>query len=407
LAADAALAQGDCRPLLGLPLTVKEAFNVEGLPTTWGIPGTGQPPAAEDAVLVRRLKEAGAIVIGKTNVAMQLADWQSSNPVYGTTNNPWDLARTPGGSSGGGAAALAAGYVSLEFGSDLVGSLRVPAHFCGVFAHKPSHGLVPMRGSAPPGTPALSADPTFDLAVVGPMARSAADLALALDVVAGPDDAQAIAYRLALPPPRHTALADFRVLVLDAHPLVPTSKAVRAPLQRLADGLAGAGCRIERSSPLLPDLARLASLWGQLLWAQLGADMPGAEPGISHRDWIHADRQRAAIAHQWRAFFAQWDVLLCPVSPTPAFRHDAGEMAARRLRIDDREIAYQDQSPWSSLATLTGLPATAMPIGRSEEGLPVGMQIIGPYLEDRTPIAFAAAVESAFGGFVPPPGYGA
>ena len=404
-AADAALARGDRRPLLGVPVTVKEAFNVEGLPTTWGIPGTGQPPAAEDAVLVRRLKAAGAIVIGKTNVAMQLADWQSSNPVYGRTNNPWDLARTPGGSSGGGAAALAAGYVSLEFGSDLVGSLRVPAHFCGVFAHKPTHGLVPMRGSAPPGTPALSADPWVDLAVVGPMARSPADLALALDAIAGPDDAQAIAYRLALPPSRHAALADFRVLLLDTHPLVPTSAAVRSALQRLADGLARAGCRVERGSPLLPDLARVASLWGQLLWAQLGADMPGAEAGISHRDWIHADRMRAATAHRWRALFAQWDVVLCPVSPTPAFPHDPGEMETRRLRIDDHEIAYKDQSPWSSLATLTGLPATAMPIGLSEEGLPVGMQIIGPYLEDRTTIAFAEAVERAFGGFVPPPGY--
>lgn len=406
-AADAALARGERRPLLGVPVTVKEAFNVEGLPTTWGIPGTGQPAAAEDAVLVRRLKAAGAVVLGKTNVAMQLADWQSSNPVYGTTNNPWDLARTPGGSSGGGAAALAAGYVSLEFGSDLVGSLRVPAHFCGVFAHKPTHGLVPMRGSAPPGTPALSADPAVDLAVVGPMARSAADLALALDVVAGPDDAEAIAYRLALPPARHAALADFRVLLLDEHPLVPTSKAVRSALQHLGEALERAGCRVGRGSPLLPDLARVASLWGQLLWAQLGADMPGVEAGISHRDWIHADRVRASIAHRWRAFFAQWDVVLCPVAPTPAFAHDQGEMEARRLRVDDREIAYKDQSPWSSLATLTGLPATVMPIGRSDEGLPVGMQIIGPYLEDRTTIAFAEAVERALGGFVVPRGYDA
>ncbi|MDM0020629.1 amidase family protein [Variovorax saccharolyticus] len=404
-AADAALAQGDRRPLLGVPVTVKEAFNVEGLATTWGIPGTGQPAAAEDAVLVRRLKAAGAIVIGKSNVAMQLADWQSSNPVYGTTNNPWDPGRTPGGSSGGSAAALAAGYVSLEFGSDLVGSLRVPAHFCGVFAHKPTRGLVPMRGSAPPGTPSLSADPVFDLAVVGPMARNAADLALALDVVAGPDDAEAIAYRLALPPARHAALADFRVLLLDAHPLVPTSRAVRSALRRFGDGLEGAGCRVGRSSPLLPDLSRLASLWGQLLWAQLGADMPGAEPGISHRDWIHADRVRARVAHQWRAFFQQWDLLLCPVAPTPAFAHDHGEMAARRLRIDDLEIAYQDQAPWSGIATLTGLPATVMPIGLSDDGLPVGMQVIGPYLEDRTPIAFAEAAERAFGGFVVPPGY--
>lgn len=407
VAADAALARGDRRPLLGIPITVKEAFDVAGLPTTWGIPGSGQLGAADDAVVVRRLKAAGAVLVGKTNVAMQLADWQSTNPVFGTTRNPWDPARTPGGSSGGSAAALAAGYVSLEFGSDLVGSLRVPAHFCGVFAHKPTHGLVPMRGCAPPGTPALSVDPGVDLAVVGPMARSAADLALALDVIAGPDDAEVVAYRLALPPARQVALGDFRVLVLDQHPLVPTSEAVRSALQRLCDALEGAGCRIARTSPLLPDLARVASLWGQLLWAMISADMPGLEAGISHRDWIHADRARTGIAHQWREFFRQWDVVLCPVSPTPAFLHDHGEMEARRLRIDDREIAYKDQSPWSSIATLTGLPSTAMPIGLSEEGLPVGMQIIGPYLEDRTTIAFAEAVERAFGGFVAPPGLSA
>lgn len=404
-AADAARAHGERLPLLGVPVTVKDAFNVAGLPTTWGIPGTENALAAQDAVVVRRLKAAGAIVIGKTNVAMHLADWQSSNPIFGTTNNPWDLARTPGGSSGGSAAALAAGYVPLEFGTDLGGSLRVPAHCCGVFAHKPSHGLVPMRGCAPPGTPELSVGGQIDLAVAGPMARSAVDLALALDIVAGPDDADAVAYRLALPPARQTALKAFRVLVLDEHPLVPTSKAVRASLRRVGDNLARIGCRVEHSSPLLPDLQRVASLWGQLMWALITADMPG-EAGIGHRDWIQADRARMGIAHQWRAFFEAWDVILCPVMPTPAFLHDHCDMETRRLPIDDREIPYKDQSAWSSIATLTGLPSTAMPIGLSDEGLPIGMQIIGPRLEDRTPIAFAQAMEREFGGFVAPPAFG-
>ncbi|MDM0077164.1 amidase family protein [Variovorax sp. J2P1-59] len=404
-AADAALARGEQLPLLGVPLTVKEGFHVAGLPTTWGIPGTETIEVTDDAVVVRRLKAAGAIVIGKTNVAMHLADWQSSNPLFGTTNNPWDPARTPGGSSGGAAAALAAGYVSLEFGSDLAGSLRAPAHFCGVLAHKPSHGLVPMRGFAPPGTPALSVGRDIDLGVVGPMARSAGDLALALDVIAGPDDAEAVAYRLALPPARGTALQDFRVLVLDVHPMLPTSRVVRSSLQRVVEGLERAGCHVGRTSPLLPDLGRIASLWGQLLWAVISADMPAEAGGISHRDWIRADRERMGIAHQWRAFFREWDVILCPVMPTPAFPHDHREMEARRLTIDDREIPYRDQAVWSSIATLTGLPSTTMPIGRSDEGLPIGMQIIGPSLEDRTTIAFAQAVEREFGGFVPPPGY--
>jgi len=403
-AADAALARGERRPLLGVPITVKEAFNVAGLPTTWGIPGTEKALAPEDAVVVRRLKAAGAVLIGKTNLALNLADWQSDNPLYGFTRNPWDEARTPGGSSGGSAAALAAGYVSLEFGSDLAGSLRVPAHCCGIFAHKPTHGLVPMRGFAPPGTPVLSVSGDVDLAVVGPMARSAGDLALALDLTAGPDDDRATAWRLALPAARHTALANHRVLVLDAHPQLPTSQAVGAALDRMAERLAKAGCKIARKSPLLPDLARLASTWGTLVEAFVGADMPGVD-SISHRDWIEADRVRAGIAHQWRQFFGEWDVILCPVLPTTAFPHDHGDMQERRIAIDGQSLPYGALSAWASVATLTGLPATAMPIGLAEDGLPVGMQIVGPYLEDRTTLAFAELVEREFGGFVAPPGF--
>jgi len=202
VAADAALARGERAPLLGLPMTVKEAINVTGMPTTWGMPMFKGWMPKQDSVVIARLKSAGAIIIGKTNVPFAISDWQSYNEIYGTTNNPWDLSRTPGGSSGGAAAALAAGYVSLELGSDLAGSIRAPAAFCGVFGHKPSYGVVPLGGFAPPTVEQrLSAD--SDLAVLGPMARTAADLALALDVLAGPEDRDATAYRLALPPPRH------------------------------------------------------------------------------------------------------------------------------------------------------------------------------------------------------------
>jgi amidase len=358
-----------------------------------------------------------------------LADWQSYNAIYGVTNNPWDLGRTPGGSSGGAAAALAAGYVSLEFGSDLAGSLRVPAHCCGIFAHKPTHGLVPPRGSAPPGTPSLSVDTKIDLLAVGPMARSAGDLALALEVVAGPDDAEAVGYKLVMPPPRHADLKSFRVLVLDHHPLLPTANAVRSALGKIADGLIKAGSKVERTSALLPDLTLVGHTFGQLLMSFIGADFPddayrgsqaaaAALPSddvspssitlrsivMSHRDWIRTDRIRAFVAHQWRQFFREWDVVLCPVMPTPAFPHDHRDVNARRISIDGKEIPYADQGIWSSLATLTGLPATAMPIGRSDDGLPIGMQIVGPYLEDRTTIAFAELAEREFGGFVAPPG---
>ncbi|MBA3810962.1 MAG: amidase, partial [Caulobacteraceae bacterium] len=197
-AADAALARGERRPLLGVPMTVKEAHNVAGLPTTWGLVAYKDWIAPTDSVGVARLKAAGAVILGKTNIPPLLADWQSGNPVYGRTNHPLDAARTPGGSSGGSAAALAAGMVPLEFGSDIGGSIRVPAAFCGVFGHKPSYDLIPERGHAPPGLDGVPAV----LGVIGPMARSAADLALALDILAGPDDDQAVGYRLDLKAPR-------------------------------------------------------------------------------------------------------------------------------------------------------------------------------------------------------------
>jgi amidase len=426
--ADAALARGERKPLLGVPMTVKEAFNVAGLATTWGLPGTKDRLVADDAVTVARLKAAGAIILGKTNVPFMLADWQSYNAVYGQTNNPWDVTRTPGGSSGGAAAALAAGFVPLELGSDIGGSLRVPAHFCGVYAHKPTHGLIPSRGHVPPRAAALPME--VDLAVVGPMARSADDLALALDILAGPDEPLATAYRLALPPPRHDKLADYRVLIVDSHPLLPTGSAVRGAIARLADNLAKAGTKITRGSPLLPDLALAGRTYQTLLTSFLGADVPseayermreaaaglpkednGLEAAgargwvLSHRDWIWADRVRAGIAARFRALFGEFDVIVCPIMPTPAFPHDHGEPRARRIDIDGRPHPYLAQIMWPGVATLTGQPATAVPLGRADNGLPVGAQIVGPYLEDRTTIAFAGLIERAFGGFTPPPGY--
>jgi len=427
-AADEALARGERKPLLGIPMTVKEAFNVAGLPTTWGLPSAKGRLVKDDAATIERLKAAGAIILGKTNVPLMLADWQSYNAIYGTTNNPWDVTRTPGGSSGGSAVALAAGFVPLELGSDIGGSLRCPASFCGVFAHKPTHGLVPLRGCVPPGAPSLPVD--VDLGVVGPMARSAGDLALALDVLAGPDGPLATAYRLALPPARHDKLADYRVLVLDTHPLYPTSNAVRGAVNQLADNLARVGAKVARTSPLLPDLALHGRTYTTLLTSFLGADLPKevyeriragaanvsanetsleatATRGwvLSHRDWVWADRMRSSLAERWRALFREFDVVACPVMPTVAFPHDHGEARLRKLDVDGTPQRYLDQTVWPGLATLTGQPATGVPIARSGENLPIGAQIIGPYLEDRTTIAFAGLIERAFGGFVPPPGY--
>ena len=426
-AADAALARGERRPLLGLPMTVKEQFAVAGLPTTWGEPKFKDWKAPADGLSVQRLKAAGAIVIGKTNVPLQLSDWQSFNEVYGTTNNPWDLTRTPGGSSGGAAAALAAGFVPLELGSDIGGSLRAPAHFCGVFAHKPSLDLVPQRGGGPPETPANPV--RGDLSVHGPMARSAADLSLELEVLAGPDELmEGAGYKLALPPPRRDKLADFRVVVIDTHPLCPTASSVKTALNGLADRLAKLGCTVVREGAKLPDLARTTRIYGELLAAVYSADLSLEDSmrveaaakalspenqslaayrlrGIttSHPEWIRASRARGALRAQWFNLFQEIDVVLCPPMPTPAFAHDHAPQRARQLDVDGTKIPYSDQMAWAGIATLTGLPATAAPIGRSESGLPIGVQIIGGFLQDRTTIAFAGMIEREFGGFTPPP----
>src|SRR6202163_2501498 len=269
-AADAALARGETRPLLGIPLTVKESYNVAGLPTTWGFSAQKDFTPPEDALSICRVKAAGGVILGKTNVPVGLADWQSYNEIYGITNNPFDLDRTPGGSSGGSAAALAAGYGPLSLGSDIGGSLRVPAFHCGVYAHKPTFALVPSRGHTPPPFPPLPLD--RDLAVIGPMARGAADLTLLLDAIAGPDPLEAgKAYKLALPPPRHGELKNFRVLLIDSDPVMPTSKCMRAAIEKLAANLAKAGATIARESPLLPDFAGSSRLYMRMLMSFLSA----------------------------------------------------------------------------------------------------------------------------------------
>src|SRR5499427_8176667 len=426
-AANEALAKGEKKPLLGLPMTVKEQFRVAGLPTCWGIPKYKDWKPEVDSLVVQRLKVAGAVILGKTNVPIDLADWQSYNDVYGTTNNPWDFGRTPGGSSGGSAAALAAGFVPLELGSDIGGSLRAPAHFCGVFSHKPSLGLVPQRGSGPPQIPAVPV--RGDLAVYGPMARSAADLALELEVLAGPDELMAgVGYKLELPPPRHEKLTDFRMLVINTHPLCPTADSIKSALNGLADRLAKLGCRVLRASPKLPDLARTTRTYGELLAAVYSLDLSPDDRaridaaakalspedqslaayrlrGISanHSEWIRASRVRATLRGQWFDLFQEIDIVLCPPMPSLAFPHDHTPQRSRQLDIDGTKIPYNDQMAWAAIAILNGLPATTMPNGRSESGLPIGVQIIGGYLEDRSTIAFAGLIEREFGGFTAPP----
>ncbi|MEZ5706370.1 MAG: amidase family protein [Burkholderiaceae bacterium] len=384
-------------PLLGVPMTVKESFNVAGLPTSWGLPPFRDHRPATDALAVQRLKAAGAVILGKTNVATALADWQSTNPVYGRTNHPRDLGRTPGGSSGGGAAALASGMVALELGSDLLGSIRIPAHFCGVWGHKSSAGVLPMRGHAFPGVPE-PIGPTPDLpAVIGPLGRCADDLRLALQAVAGPESPMSQAWQFRWPTPRHTDPAQWRILLLDEHPLCAMSQAMRTTLEAAAERLSRAGARIDRLADappgLVPDLAALHETYMTYVQTFLSAFEPNASCAMNAHEWIQLMGRRAMLRAQCFALMEPFDALLCPSFGVPAFEHlSEPDWARRTLSIDGRPTPYHAQGAWVSLASLAGLPATQVPLGEDATGMPMGVQVVGAWLHDLTTIEVARCI---------------
>lgn len=425
--ADGALARGETwGPLHGLPITVKEAFDVGGLPTTWGVPALRDNVAAANAAVVDSLVGAGAIVVGKTNVPLLLSDWQTFNAIHGTTSNPWDLARGPGGSSGGSAAALAAGLSALEVGSDIGASIRNPAHYCGVYGHKPSFGVVPQAGHGIPG-----ARVPIDILVCGPLARSADDLEAAMAIIAGPEPWDRPAWRLALPAAEKHRLAQFRVAVLLDDPNCRVDSTVEDLIQAAVEALAKAGATVDDGARPDLDTARAHALYLRLLRGATGALLPqpafddlraqardlgadddsyrarvlrGAVQG--HREWFQAHEARHGLRATWARFFQDFDVLLCPVAASAAFPHDQKrDRLERTILVNGAPQDYNDQLFWAGLPSLAYLPATAAPVGLTPAGLPVGMQIIGPYLGDRTTIRFARLLAAEIGGFVPPPGY--
>jgi len=392
-AADRATARGHATGALhGLPMTVKDAFETAGMRTTAGAPDLAGYVPATDADAVARLRREGAVVFGKTNLPVFAMDWQTSNPVFGTTNNPWDLTRTPGGSSGGAAAAVAAGLTGLEVGSDIRGSLRHPAHNTGVFTLKPSFGVVSTRGHipGPPGT--LS---TPDMAVVGPVARSADDLDVALDVLAGPDAAASTAWRLRLPAPRGRSLSDYRIGVWLDDATCPVDATVLDVLSGAVDQLRGEGGRLDPEARPFP-LAEASEVFERLFAAAVS---PGAA------DWNLVNEHRYRLRARWADFFRRYDVLLTPVAPVAAIHHDlAGDVTTRTITVNGRSRPYTDFSTWPGLAGGSYLPAAVAPAGLTTDGLPVGIQIVAPYLEDRTAIDVARHVERVVGGFRAPAG---
>ncbi|MBK6706822.1 MAG: amidase [Sphingomonadales bacterium] len=377
---DRARAAGQAGPLNGVPMTVKESYDIAGLKTTWGFEFARDFVADEDAHAVKRLKQAGAVILGKTNVPVALADLQSVNPIHGRTNNPHDLSRVPGGSSGGGAAALASGMVPLEFGSDIGGSIRTPCHFCGVTGLKPTYGAIPFDGHYFPG---MKGAPTV-MAMTGPMARSAADLALALDLTS----------TLPLPRARAGGLKGARILLIESHPVADLDGAVAAALRAAADKAADAGAIIEHRSDLLPDLEAMHANYMKLLNIALAVRQPqsGDRPELAARDWLTLLDKQADRMREWQALFGEYDAIFAPVFGTTAFPHsDDPDWRKRSLTLNGQPSPFHTQIAWIALATYPGLPSVSVPVG-GHEGLPIGIQVIAPHWQDHTAVALSGEI---------------
>lgn len=424
-AADRARAKGELWGALhGLPITVKESFDLAGLPTTWGQPARQAHVAARDALAVQRLKAAGAVVFGKSNVPLNLADFQSYHAVYGTCRNPWGLTRAPGASPGGSAVLVAAGLSALEFGSDIGGSIRNPAAYCGVYGHKSTWGLVPKRGHALAAMSLAEAD----LSVIGPLARSAADLALALKLTMGAGElsARATVYRLPAPPKNVKGL---RIAVWLDEAIAPVDDSVKQRIETAARALARAGARLDtKARPAFDpvhahrvyllllqanmaarrsDYAELAAARARLRDDELSGHALALRAATAGPKAMHdAEQQREQLRWVWHAFFGRYDLLLMPITAAAAFAHDHSEpRPARTMRINGAEHPYFTQLFRAGLATASFLPSTATPLGLNAEGLPLGLQIVGPQFADLSTIWLAGELARLIGGYQPPPGY--
>ena len=424
---DQALAKGDAvGPLHGVPMTVKESYNVAGTPTTWGNPDWKDNVVSEDAESVKKLKTAGVNVFGKTNVPLSLADFQSYNEVYGTTNNPYDHSRIPGGSSGGSAAALAAGLTGIETGSDIGGSIRNPAHFCGIFGHKPTYELLWMRGHTPPGDVRSSSD----ISVIGPMGRSATDLDVALRAMAGPNEIVARGFKLDLPEWQGRSLQGLKVAVWKNDENAPVAKEVEARVDLVAQALKDRGATINEDARPAFTAEHSQETYNNLLQATMAMRMPdedyenlkeyvaNLDPNdngqgakvlraqvSSFKDWGQANELRHHLRWHWHEFFGDYDILLTPMMATPAFEHDHRKFGDRTLLVDNQERPYFEQVFWAGLTGVSYLPSTVIPTGLNDIGLPIGVQIVGREYDDLITIGIARELEEMGFNFTPPKNY--
>ncbi len=421
---DERIARGESAPLLGLPMTVKESTQVTGLPQTAGLMPFKDYTPDHDGKNAIAIFEAGAGLLGKTNIPVALADWQADSPVYGRTNNPWDVGRTPGGSTGGGSAALAAGLAPLEIGSDIGGSIRVPACYCGVYGHRPTETAIPKSGSFPT---ADLPNPAFLMGVQGPLARTATDLELLFDILAGPDIGEDAGWKLDLPPARHNKLSDFNIAVMPTGALgVPVANAMTARVEELVSLLEKAGAKVTETMPdinmmdYFHDYVRTLQVMTSQGQPREALDAMAAEHRksedpvrqafadgltMSAQDYLTLVNRRQSFGAVWREFFKTYDVLIGPMALDSAFPHQTGEQADRTLMVDNEEVPYFANILYPMVAIFCGLPSTAFPAGLDPDGIPLGVQAIGPYLEDKTTLKFAQLVEQEWYKFQAPPGY--
>ena len=400
--ADAAVARGDTLgPLHGVPFTLKDAHETVGMKTTVGFPPFADYVAGKDSPVVARLKAAGGVLTAKTNVATMLGDWQSDNPLFGRTSNPWDLSCTAGGSSGGAAAAVAAGMTPFEIGTDMQGSIRLPAAFCGVYGLKPTEHRVSLAGAFP--SPGGIARSVRLMSCVGPLARHAEDLTLIYQIIAGPDGADTD-----LAPVPVEAMPKFepkslRIAFASTFPGFPVAAEISAAVEKLAAGLASAGACVEKASlpklDLHDDLAEGGKLIGMMLEAAQ-PEPPEQPTPISRWFAALARRERSVLA--WERFFESCDALLCPVAMTTAFAHCKPGSA---LKVDGRDEIYWMLPAYGAVFNYSGHPALAFPCGEDSSGLPMGLQLVGRLWSEARLLGVAAAIASLAGGSRRPPGY--
>jgi amidase len=432
--ADAALARGELwGPLHGVPITIKDNVATLGLKTTNSYPPTANYVPDFDATVVARLRKAGAIILGKTNLPPLAMDYQTNSPLFGITNNPWDISRTPGGSTGGGAAAVAAGLTSLEIGNDLGGSIRIPSHFCGIYGLKPTEHLVPLTGITP-GLPMKEYRSIRHLISLGPLARSIDDLKLCLTIIAGPDGTDVDVPYIPLIESKKKDLKDLRIAWTDDFGGVPVSEDTKVALKQLADKLSKAGCTVEKINPADFDFMSAWQTYGRIVDMEIGILTPSfarflqyilggsyrkgnptihmAYP-ISYEKYLTELTKREKFISTMERFLSGYDVFLCPVHTTAAYKHitpdryfDIFPLYSKDFMVDDKPIKYYAANgSYTSIFNLTGNPVVVMPMGYTKEGLPIGVQVVGQRWHDMELLNVSGQLDKIANAYKHPPGF--